>query len=156
MGKICTFAGHGDRAYSVEEKERLYDACGKLVEENGITEFWVGNYGAFDHAAAAAVQRLKSSFPVELDLVLPYMTREIEGNLEAYRQAFDNILIAEIPLNVPKRLYIVHCCHYMADKAAVMVAYISRSYGGAIRTVRYAKSRGVPVVNLGELDISLI
>ncbi len=78
MKKICCFAGHS-KLYGKEDiYENLLSAIEHLITEENITEFWVGNYGDFDNLSAKAVRVLKDKHPdIQLNLVIPYLTKEI-------------------------------------------------------------------------------
>ena len=59
--KSCLFIGHR------EADERLLPVLQsmirRLIEEEGVTEFYVGGYGGFDRIAGAAVKQLKAEYP---------------------------------------------------------------------------------------------
>lgn len=57
--KRCCFAGHS-KVYDPSIVEKIVEKARQLIEEYGITDFWVGNYGAFDRYAASAVRKLKA------------------------------------------------------------------------------------------------
>ena len=50
MSNICCFAGHSQ--IDDEFQDRLKFEIEQLILNKGVNEFWVGNYGAFDRAAA--------------------------------------------------------------------------------------------------------
>ena len=67
--KHCFMIGHRDAP------ESIYPELCKAVEQHitlyGVTEFMVGEHGAFDRMALRAVARLKNSYPhVKLTLLL--------------------------------------------------------------------------------------
>lgn len=150
MHKRCFFAGHSKLYEDVQEK--LKAAIEYQILHNGVDEFWVGNYGAFDRAAAKAVRELQGTYQdIKLYLVLPYLTRAIEEEREEYYKAFDGLLLADIPENTPKRYRISKCNEYMAQESDVLVCYIKHPFGGAAKTVDFAKKRDVEIVNISDL-----
>lgn len=154
MRKICCFAGHSEYVYSKDLKDRIFKQCVKLVTQHDVNEFWVGNYGHFDFIAAKAVWDFKNfcSFDIELNLVVPYLTKKITDNKEFY-DVYDNILIADIPENTPKRYQILKCNEYIIDNAQYLIAYVNNSFGGAFKTLAYAKRKSnIEIFNLGSLE----
>ena len=73
--KSCFFVGHR------EADERLLPVLQsmiqQLIEEEGVTEFYVGGYGGFDRIAGAAVKQLKAEYPhISLRIMIPYHPAE--------------------------------------------------------------------------------
>lgn len=71
---ICCFFGHSDAPESVYLA--LADAVTRHITGLGVTEFRVGNYGAFDRMAARAVKEAKTHHPVKLYLMPPYLPEQ--------------------------------------------------------------------------------
>ncbi|MBR3993930.1 MAG: DUF1273 family protein [Clostridia bacterium] len=152
MRKICCFAGHSDLCGADVIYGKLLSVIKILTETQGILEYWVGNYGAFDSLCAEAVRELKIKYPgVQLNLVVPYLTAGINEYKEQFYANFDNILLADVPENTPKRLKIIKCNQYMIKNADVLVCYVEHSFGGAAKTLEYARKREVlKIINLAE------
>lgn len=142
MRKICCFAGHRDIYNTEELSKRLTVLIEKLIIEENVTEFWVGHYGRFDAISSEAVKSIKNKYPdIELNLVIPYLTKVINEYREEYYAKYDNILIADIPEKTPKNLQILKCNEYMVKKSDFIICYIMYSWGGAAKTVEYAKKK---------------
>jgi len=150
MRKICCFAGHSKIYGDDDLYERLTSVIRELIQTEGVTEFWVGNYGGFDSLAAKAVKELKGNYSdVRLCLVIPYLTRVISEYKEQYRSTYDDIIIADIPATTPKSLMIIKANQYMVKNARVLVCYVKYSFGGAAKTLEYARKRdNIRVINL--------
>ena len=150
MKKICCFAGHS-KLYDMEE---VYNKCLPLLDElvvkENIEEFWVGNYGDFDKLASKMVGDLKEKHPtICLSLVLPYITTEVNEHKNVYYEKFDNIIIADIPRKTPRNIQIIKCNQYMIQNSVYFLCYISHSWGGAFKTLEYAKKqKNIQIVNL--------
>ncbi len=98
MEKVCCFAGHSNIYYTDEHYKSLSEKIENLIINENVTEFRVGNYGAFDRLCAKAVRELKKKYTyINLILVIPYLTSEINNNKEYYENNYDAILVAEIP-----------------------------------------------------------
>ena len=109
---ICCFAGH-NMSYDETIKQLIYKECIKHIEKN-VSEFWVGNYGGYDKAAASIVRKLKKEYPhIHLNLIIHYITKEINESQQYYYNNFNNIIIADIPANTPIRYKIIKTNQYM-------------------------------------------
>ena len=148
--KRCCFCGHS-KIWDSGVKERIKSVAEDLIVNHNITEFWVGNYGAFDSYATSAIKELKRQYEhIELDLIIPYITNPINENKESYYNSYDNILIADIPESTPKRFHIIKANEYMINHSAYLICYIEWSWGGAIRTYEYAKRNNLQIFNVAE------
>lgn len=152
MRRICCFAGHRSLPNKDDISEKLSYKIEDLIINEGVTEFWVGNYGAFDHLSSYTAKKLKEKYPdIELNLIVPYLTSDITENKKLYFEEFDNILLADIPEKTPKKFYIIKCNEYMIQKSDFLIAYVKFSYGGAYRTLEYAKKQNqIQIFNLTE------
>lgn len=148
--KRCCFAGHNE-TYSDEVKQKIKEIAKKLIEEKGVAEFWVGNYGGFDRCAASVIGEVKKTYPhIKLVLVLPYLTKTVSDYKEEYYEKYDEIVVAYIPENTPARLKIIKANQYMVDNCDFMISNVGRSWGGAAKTMEYAKRKGRKIWNLAE------
>lgn len=137
--KRCCFAGHNE-TYDDDVKNKIKEIAVRLIEDNEVTEFWVGNYGGFDRCAASAMREVKKAYPqIQLVLVIPYLTKEINDNREDYYKKYDSIIIADIPEKTPAKLRIIKANEYMVDNCDFLICYVEHSWGGAARTVEYAR-----------------
>lgn len=151
--KICCFAGHGKLTCKDDINNELFYTCHELIFDYGVREFWVGKYGNFDSLAANTVRLLKELFPdVKLVLVIPYLTKSIEEYKEEYYRSYDSIIMADIPYGTPKQYQILKCNEFMVNNSNYLIAYVNYSFGGAAKTLAYAKrKKHINITNLGEL-----
>lgn len=146
--KRCCFAGHS-KIYDRDVVQREIISCAEqLINEYGVNEFFVGNYGEFDSCAAGAVKKLKEKYDIKLILIIPYLTKEINENKEYYKNSFDEICVATIPEKVPAKYRILYANRYMADNCDYIICYVNSSWGGAAKTLEYAKKLNRKIVNL--------
>ncbi len=144
-----TFCGHS-QIPSYDEtivKAKLHSEIEKLINQ-GAKTFLLGGYGSFDLLCAKTVKELKKSHPhIKSVLVIPYLDRDYNLNL------YD---CSEYPPieTVPKRLAIIKRNEYMVDACNILVAYVRVSYGGAYKTLRYAKQKHKVIINLADFCIS--
>ena len=150
MSNICCFAGHSDLYGTDAIYEKLLRIIENFVTVNGINEFWVGNYGDFDKLSAKAVRQIKTKHPqVQINLVIPYLTSELNNYKELYINSYDNILVADIPQSTPKFLQIIKTNQYMINNSDILVCYVSHTFGGAAKTLEYAKRmKNISIINI--------
>ena len=73
----CCFFGHKDTPSSMYQK--LEEAVEKIIVEDGVSSFLVGNQGQFDSMALSALRKLKLKYPhINYNVVLAYMPAEKE------------------------------------------------------------------------------
>ena len=148
--KRCCFAGHGD-IWDSGVKERIIKVAKDLIINHNVKEFWVGNYGIFDEYSASAIRELQKTYAdVKLELIIPYLTKSINNYKEIYSEKYNNIVIADIPQNTPKRFYIAKTNEYIVNNSDFLICYIQRSWGGAITTYKYAKRKRLQIFNVAE------
>ncbi len=152
---ICCFAGHSKASYDSNIKNRVLGKCRELIIRFGVNTFWVGHYGEFDSLAANAVRTLKQQYPqIELDLVVAYLTKEMNECPEMYQKKYDNILMAEIPERTPHPYRIIYCNRYMVDNSDYLISYVNYSCGGAAKTLEYAlRKKHIKISNFGGLPV---
>ncbi|MBR5528442.1 MAG: hypothetical protein IKV97_05500 [Clostridia bacterium] len=150
MKKICCFAGHSELYDTEGIYKSLLSVLEDLIITHGINEFHVGNYGAFDKLCAGAVRALKEKYPdVRLYLVIPYITTRINRDKDFYKSNYDGILVADIPQNTPKKMQILKCNMYMVKNSDILVCCVKHSFGGAAKTLEYARRRkNIEIINL--------
>ena len=149
-GKRCCFAGHNE-TYGDEVKQKIKEIAKKLIEEEGVAEFWVGNYGGFDRCATSAIIGAKKTYAhIKLVLVLPYLTKAVSDHKEEYYEKYDEIVIADMSEKTPQRLKIIKANEYMVDNCDFVICNVEHFWGGAAKTVEYAKRKGKSMWNLVE------
>lgn len=149
---ICCFAGHSKLHNTEEIYKHLLSVIEDLIITENIREFWVGNYGAFDKLSAKAVRELRDKYSdIQLNLVIPYLTAEINKYKEQYYKEYDSILIADMPEKTLKKVQIIKCNQYIVKKSQVLVCYVLHSWGGAALTLEYAqKQKNIKIINLAD------
>lgn len=151
-GKICCFAGHSEIYDTDAVSAVLKDKIEYLILNENVKEFWAGNYGQFDMLAAKSVRELKNKYKdIKLVLVIPYLTKEINEYKEQYYAKYDEIVMADIPLSSPKNLKIIKCNEYMVRESEFMICYVKYSWGGASKTLNYAKKMKLKIININNV-----
>lgn len=139
-----TFCGHSHVNDADELNEWLDKVLDQLIVE-GADRFYLGGYGDFDRFAAEAVKAKKEEKPdIEMALVTAYLGRQADGEFYDY-------MIYPTLKDVTQRSAIPKRNEWMVDSADVVVAYVTHDWGGAAKTLEYARRCGKRVVLYPEL-----
>ena len=151
---VCTFAGHRE-VFLSSVKQDIDITLSEMVQAGDDYVFYSGGMGDFDRMCEVAVRRLKKKYPglnIHLNLVLPYMTSQINREKEYLESRFDDIIIPTDLIGVHYKAAIKKRNRWMVDKADKVLAYVYRDFGGAFDTVKYALHTGKSVLNLAKKD----
>lgn len=129
-----TFCGHAEIAQVDDVRRWLLHTTESLILD-GADIFYFGGYGAFDRLAAAVVRELKKTYRhIQLVLVLAYLHRNENA------AGYDSTLYPALE-KVPPRFAISKRNEQMVEMADVVVAYVTHDWGGAAKTLAYAKRK---------------
>lgn len=143
--KTCFLIGHRDAPFMIREK--LARAIDEAIMRDGVTEFVVGQYGAFDRMAAGCLAEAKKAHPgLRLVLLLPYHPAERPVVLPA---DFDGSFYPPGMEKVPRRLAIVRANEYMARHCDVLICYALLENSNPGKIIRIANGNST-VINLAE------
>ena len=143
---IITFCGHADFQRTNEQEKLLLSFFEETIGDHAA-KFYLGGYGAFDEFAYECCKKYKKThLNVNLALVVPYFYFE-KGKVNDRFEKYDEIIYPPIE-NKPVKFAIVYRNQYMIDEADLVVAHVKRNWGGAYRTLHYAKRKGKKIFNL--------
>ena len=146
---IITFCGHSNCLFSDEEKEKLKQLLIKEIRKNPTCKFYLGGYGDFDSLCLRTLRELKTVFPnIELLFITPYLDSNY-SKLELAKYYYDDIVFPPIE-NIPRKFAILKRNEWMVDSADLVIAYVKYSWGGAAKTLKYAKRNKVSTINIAE------
>ena len=133
--KACTFFGHRDCPETIKPKIRT--AVIDLIENHGVTMFYVGNQGNFDRMVRSVLKEVTTAYPgVGYAVVLAYMPPVKTENLY---ENFSDTMLPEGIEKVPKRFAIPWRNKWMIEHADYVVTHVTRSCGGS------AKFQGIAI-----------
>ena len=147
---VCTFAGHRE-VYQTKISDKLDEALAKIIETDDSFIFLVGGMGDFDGMCSSAVRRAKKKHPdkrISLELVLPYLTSELNKSKEYYETYFDDVIVPSELAGVHYKSAITKRNRWMVEQSNWIIAFVYRDFGGAYTTLRYAEKKGLRVINL--------
>lgn len=134
-----TFCGHKDVFDRDCVEQWLRQVCTDLIIQ-GADEFFLGGYGHFDYMCASVLRELKKTHPhIRLVLVLPYL------NSTMIADGYDETVYPPLE-SVPKRFAISRRNEWMVRESDVVVAYVIRGFGGAAKTLDYARRKKKTII----------
>lgn len=137
---VCAFFGHRDAPSEI--RDRIKETVIDLIEERGVTKFYVGNNGNFDRMALSVLKELSGMYP-QINYYVVYAYLPEKGG-----EDFEHTTYPEGIETVPKRFAIDYRNRRIVGQADIVVAYVGRSFGGAAKFVDMAERQGKDVINL--------
>ena len=138
---IVTFCGHRDFVETAEIEERLTALIEKYARANESLVCYNGGYGNFDYFAAKCVKGLKKQYQNICNyLVLPYIDRKFLERIAEFKKLFDETIYPPLE-NVPRKYAIIRRNEWMINSADAVIAHVKYSWGGAARSLEYAKRK---------------
>ena len=110
-----------------------------------------GGMGEFDGQFAATVRGLQRKYPdIELLLVKPYFSNELNTNKEYYKIVYDDVVIPDAVAGAHPKSAIKKRNRWMAENSDFIIGFVYRDFGGAYDAIKYAHKLGKQVFNLAE------
>lgn len=150
----AAFTGH--RFYDFSQREFIQERLTSAISEaydHGIRNFISGFALGIDLMAAQLVQSLKCNLPgISLTVAIPF-----EGQAERYN-IYDKRVYRRL-LELADKVIVLSDCYYprcfldrdefMVENASYLIAYYDgREKGGTYYTVKKARARGIPIINV--------
>ncbi len=146
---VISFAGHSSLNKRNELKEILLLKLSELLKSTDYIHFYCGGYGDFDNLCAETLFELKKFYSkFEVLLILPYLS----STQNTRPSRFDTTLYPPLE-NVPKKLAIIKRNEWIVDQSDLIIAYVSYTFGGAYRTIQYAKRKNKTIFNSAEPNL---
>ena len=140
--KTCCFFGHREVMHNI--RPRLTAIIEKLITEEGVTEFYVGNQGQFDSMVYSVLKELKAKYPqIRYTVVLAYMPDE--HIKEVYGE---DTLIPDGMESVPKKFAISKRNDWMIQQSGFAVCYVYKVTGGAAKFREKTKKRKLRIIDV--------
>ena len=151
--KVCAFSGH--RIIKPEHRNGISSLIGRAIGyaySRGCRVFISGGALGFDTLAAREVIKFRISHPdARLLLYLPCVNQDEQWS-ERDRNNYQYILNASDEILYLCDEYVDGCMKErnlrLAEKADILIAYVSRSNSGTGQTVRMAEKLGKEIYNL--------
>ena len=146
-----SFFGHRHLDSTIQIEKRLEAIVLNLLSTESYVEFLVGRDGAFDLLAASLIHRCKRTFRADnssLVWVMPYPTAEYKDNEAMYWAYYDEIEVCQKAAEKHFKAAFQARNRDMVDRSDLIISCIQRETGGAWNTIRYARKRNCPIINI--------
>lgn len=148
--KICSFFGHRDVFDDIDNQ--LVQHIEYAITALGITDFYVGENGAFDKKATQVMLPIRKKYPnIKLTQSLAYLP--IKKDPYQTNTWYDDTVFLEGLETAPKRFAISKRNRLMVQHSEVIICYIRTDHGGAYTAVHYAEKQGKTILNCTETDV---
>lgn len=128
-------------------KEQLKNILVSEIIKNPTCKFYLGGYGDFDVLCLRTLRDLKADFPeIELIFITPYLDKNY-SKLEFAKYHYDDVIFPPLE-SVPRKSAILKRNEWMVNEADLVIAYVMYSWGGAAKTLEYAKRKKKTIINL--------
>jgi len=154
---IITFVGHGQMRITNELTKKLISAIKDNVRAQEQVSFYCGGYGDFDEHCAYVCREIKKELAnCELVFVTPYITTSQQKKMKYYidNRLYDSVLYPPIEKALP-RFAITKRNEWMVSCADLVISCVFRTYGGAYKTLQYARRKKKRIIDLsGALSVN--
>ena len=132
--RSCAF--FGNRNSSGRIKDKLISEVTKLIIEEEVDTFYVGNHGSFDGIVCKILNDLSKTYDFNYYIVLAYLP--IKGG-DPLISDFSHTIIPDGIESVPPRFAILFRNRWMIDRSDLVISHIKNEIGsGAAKAVGYA------------------
>lgn len=139
-----SFTGHREVDDFFFVEEQVYNIVCELLRTKEYVEFYVGRNGEFDTLVASVIKRAKreiGEYNSSLILVIPYPVADIES----YENFYDDVILPNELRKVYFKSAITKRNEWLVDHSDMLIAYVTRDYGGAEYCLKKAIERGIEI-----------
>ena len=132
----CTFFGHKDApdGLSIKLEQMIF----KVMQENKIDHFYVGNRGSFDYL----VQKVLSKMQIDYSIVVSSLNEYVNPNYRS-KTIYPEGLEKGLP-----RFAICRSNEWMIKNSDIVIAYMKYQSSNCAKWVEKAQKRGLRIINL--------
>ena len=145
---IITFCGHRDFVKTEKIENMLIELLEFFAKERETIDCYCGRYGQFDGFAAECVRKAKKDFEnIRNCLIIPYISLSFQEKIKYLNDYYDEIIYPPLE-NIPTKYAIIKRNEWMIDKADLLITYVKHSWGGAAKSLEYAKRKNTTIFYL--------
>lgn len=145
---VISFCGHREFTPDAEKEKAIIDILLKYAETEQEIVCYTGGYGAFDWFAASCINKAKkAAHNIVNCLVVPYITSSYLERISLHTKEFDEVIYPPLE-NIPPKFAIIRRNEWMIDNSDLLIACVKYSWGGAARTLEYAKRKGKEILSI--------
>ena len=120
---------------------------------SGIDTFLIGMAIGFDTLCFQILEQMRKEKNIKIIACIPCLN-QAEKFSQAQKKEYDRLISVADEKVVLSDDYTPYCMQkrnkFMVDNSACVVCYLKKQKGGTFNTVKYAKQKGVPVINVLE------
>lgn len=149
---IITFIGHGSLDIDTALSNKIKETIKNNIDQERSVVFYCGGYGAFDLHCAEICRQLKPKIPnCEIVFITPYITSSQQEKMKYYLESdlYDSVIYPPLE-NIPLRFAISKRNEWMISESDIVIAYVLHSFGGAYKSLEYARRKKKKIFNLAE------
>ena len=149
---IITFIGHSKLNDSNLLREQLYTTIMKNIKPKENNTFYCGGYGDFDILCAVVCKSIKDSVPnCESVYISPYFTPSAQKKMRYLIESnlYDSTIYPPIE-EVPPKFALIKRNEWMITEADLVISYVKHTYGGAYKSLEYARRNKKRIINITE------
>ena len=144
--KSCVFFGHRDGFYE-SYREKISEIFVRLIEKEGVKQFYTGARGNFDSVCTEILLGLKGKYPqIKITLVYSYIPKEENPNVGGMYE--DSVYLLE--KKVLPQFAIWETNKLIIQKCSFVLTAVWKGNGGAYRAKNYAIRQGKTVLDIYE------
>jgi len=134
MSKSCFFIGHKDAPAAI--RSLLSEAIERHITEYGVTEFYMGHYGAFDYMAAGVLTEMKERYPqIKANMLLAYHPAVRQVDIP---KGLDGSILLDGQEKSHPRYAITNLNKHMVRESDYLIAYVRYITAGSHKLLDYA------------------
>ena len=152
---IITFLGHR----SIYQCEALSNELKNIIieetKQSDHTLFYCGGYGDFDNLCARVCRSIANQIPnCEIIYITPYLCTSKRKKEEFWYNSniYDSVIYPPLE-SVPPKFAITKRNEWMVNQADLIIAFVNQSYGGAYKSLNYAKRKKKRIINLCDKEV---
>lgn len=144
---VITFCGHSDFQETGNLKALLVDKLTAFARNCDELLCYCGGYDNFDYFAYKCVNLAKKQCSnIKNIFVSPYLNEQYIKNI-AEHQNFDSIIYPELE-HIPLKFAILQRNKWMIDNYDILIGFVKHNWGGAAKTLAYARSKRKQIILL--------
>ena len=121
----------------------------RLIKEEGVDIFYLGEQGDFEIIAAEVLSELKTSYPFIQRIEILCFAEQLQRNGKIKSDGFE--YLDELD-RCKRKARIIKRNQWVIDNSDIRVFYVHSSYGGAYQSYLYAKKKKKDMINLTQLE----
>ena len=149
MSKVCSFFGHRFVLEKEEVKEQLKSLAQRLIKEEDVDVFYLGEQGDFEIIAAEVLNELKPTYPFIQRIEVICFAEQLQRNGKIKSDGFE--YLDELD-RCKRKARIIKRNQWVIDNSDILIFYVNSPYGGAYQSYLYAKKKNKDIVNLTQLE----